>query len=232
MSSRLNIISSLFRKGKYVDILKTVARDIEQSQKEGTQIEQGINYYRALSLMYLKKYEEAIAALSSILESNLSLSSNYQCRMLRGYLFTCCKQYQNAEKEFLQLLDDGYESVQVYGALGHIVYHLQKKEESIDYLEKALSIDPNNKNALNSMGYILAEYNMDFEKAFACIEKVIKKDPRNTSYLDTYGYILFKKGLYEEAKRVFSMAYKMNAHPLIKEHLNIVEKVLSSPLAH
>lgn len=227
MSSRLNIIASLYRRGQYKEILKTLEREISKNKEEGTAIALSINYYRAISLVYLKKHEEAIEVFNIILESNLSLSSNYQCRMLRGYLFTCCSQYQNAEKEFLQLLEDGYESVMICGALGHIAYNLGKKEASITYLEKALSIDPNNMNVLNSMSYILAEYDMDFEKALTYIEKVIKKEPRNTTYLDTYGYILFKKGSYEEAKKVFSVAYKMSENPLIKEHLITVEKILS-----
>lgn len=236
MALHLNIITKLFQETEYKKIISLVKDELLYKESLNNrkdnikELEPKICYYYALSLVKIKEYAQAIQVLNAVIEANMGIALNYQCKMIRGYVFTHCNQFRNAEKEFLKLIEDGYESVLIYSALGHIAFKLARQDDAVFYLEKALKIEPENISALNSMSFVLAEYDLDLNKAAEHIEKVLKIEPRNPIYLDTYGYILFKQAKYHEAIKVFEYAYNAYQHPLIKRHLEEARNKISLPI--
>ena len=108
--------------------------------------------------------------------------------------------FRLAEFEMKQLLDGGYESPQVWAAFGYIHFMLNRTEESLSALQKALKLDPDNANALNSLGYIMAEKGLDIDTAISYCQAAVKLSPNNYAYLDSLGWAYFKAGMYEEAR--------------------------------
>lgn len=220
---RLSLISSLFHKRLFAEVIRLI--DKSKVNFQGNHSPK-ILYYLALSYTNLGNTQLALEYLDKVIVSNLGISFNYQCHMLKGYMFTMRKDYDEAISEFEGLLHKGYESSMVYGALGHVAFHLKQNDEALTYLEKALSLDPQNINALNSLSYLLVEYNIDLTRASKCIEKALELDPRNPSYLDTYGYILFKLNKFKDAKKILEYAFTLKPHETIKQHLQSVNKAL------
>ena len=175
-----------------------------------------VMYYKGLCYANLRKYENALEFLDACIKSHLDSSYLYQCRMLRGYIYTVTSRLRLAEAEFLNLLNEGYQSARIYAAVAHVEYHLKKVSAAVRHLQKALHIDPDNINALNSMSYILADNNVKLPFALEYIEKVLNLEPENAAYLDTYGYVLMKLRRFSEAKRVFRYALTISNHPDIK----------------
>ena len=73
----------------------------------------------------------------------------------------------------------------------------------MDTLQKALDLDARNANALNSLGFILAEEKLDPARAVTLCRQAVDIAPRNPAYLDSLGWALFQQGGLDEAKALF-----------------------------
>ena len=93
--------------------------------------------------------------------------------MILSYIYTITGRIKLAEFELNKLIEEGFESPQVFSNFSYIYYETGKVETSIEYLYKALALDPDNANALNSIGYILADRSIDTEKAVDYCRKAV-----------------------------------------------------------
>jgi len=89
---------------------------------------------------------------------------------------------------------------QFYMILGDIYHNLNDSEQSDNYYEKVLKIDPDNSVVLNNYAYYLSERGEKLELAEKMSKKSIELDPNNSSSQDTYGWILYKLNKFDEAK--------------------------------
>ena len=137
--------------------------------------------------------------LEQVLTSDLGFLYIYQSRMLVGYIYSVTERYRLAEFEFNRLLEDGYESAKVYAALAYVLYQQEQAAPAIAHLEKALRIDPENANAMNSLGYILAESSENLELAFSYCSRAARKRPNNPAYLDSLALAYEKRGQLDRA---------------------------------
>jgi tetratricopeptide (TPR) repeat protein len=159
-----------------------------------------LSYYLGLCYTHLEKYDEALLYLEQVVASEAGLIHLYQGRMLLGVIYALTKRYRLAEFEFRKLLDDGFESAKVYSALAYSLFLQKKAEESVALLEKALALEDDNPNALNSMGFILAEQNARLGTALKFCERAVEKNPRNPAYLDSLGWVHYRAGTYKDAR--------------------------------
>jgi tetratricopeptide (TPR) repeat protein len=177
-------------------------------------------YYLGLCYTQLRNYEEALIYLEQVVTSDADLVHVYQSRMILSYIYTITGRHRLAVFELESLLESGYESAQVYAAFGFVSYETGKIAEAIDYLEKALGIDPDNANALNSLGYILAETGTDLPRALDCCKKAVRKNDRNPAYLDSLGWVHHKLGNRNEAIYHLRKALAVsNADREVADHL-------------
>ncbi|MBI9103355.1 MAG: tetratricopeptide repeat protein [Spirochaetales bacterium] len=157
-------------------------------------------YYLGLCYTKLEKFDEALLYLEQVVTNHTNLLLIYQSRMILGYIYSVTERYRLAEFEMKQLVDGGYESPQVYAAIGYIHFMLNRTEESLKALQKALKLDPDNANALNSLGYIMAEKDLDLDTAIAYCLAAVRISPNNWAYLDSLGWAYFKAGRFPEAR--------------------------------
>jgi tetratricopeptide (TPR) repeat protein len=68
----------------------------------------------------------------------------------------------------------------------------QQYQQAEDYLQKCIEISPDFAEALNYLGYMLADRGEHLDKARALIEKAVKLEPKNGAYLDSLGWVFFK----------------------------------------
>ncbi|MBN2019120.1 MAG: hypothetical protein JW749_02715 [Sedimentisphaerales bacterium] len=79
-------------------------------------------------------------------------------------------------------------------------------KEAIKAYESLLEKKPNNTYVLNNISYILAENNLDLDKALEYAKRICEMRPDEPGYLDTYALALYKKGQFAEAMRVSQSA--------------------------
>ena len=205
----------LYRQGRYQEALASFLK-AELTPDEYPMF----SYNLGLCYARLKKFDEALLYLEQVVTSDLGFAQVYQCRMLLGYIYAETQRLRLASFEFRKLLEDGFESAKVYAALAHVLYLDQKASDSLECLEKALKLDPNNISALNSAGYVMAETDMRLNMAFLYCSRVVKAHPDNPVYLDSLGWVLHKMGNKKGAVGVLRKALLLApGQALIKEHL-------------
>ncbi len=186
-------------------------------------------YYIGLTLTQLERYDDALLFLEQVVNSHTNFLYIYQSRMILGFIYAITKRYKLAEFEFSKLLEAGLESTQIYASLGFIYYSQKKVDESIEILGRALKLDPLYPNALNSLGYIYAEENINMDKALEYCEKAAEIKPNSAAYLDSLGWVYYKIGEYKEARSCLRKALDLSpGNKEIARHMKAVLKNITS----
>lgn len=192
---------------------------IEESPAENLEL----SYYLGLCYTKLGQYDEALLYLEQVVTSHSNLFRIYQSRMVLSYIYTVTDRYKLAQFELNKLVDAGFESPQVYSAYGYILYAQNQVEKSIEYLKKALSLDPDNANAQNSLGYILAEEEINLEEALGYCKTAVRLKPENPAYLDSLGWTYYRLGKVDEAAGYLKKANSLaGGNKTIASHLREV----------
>lgn len=182
-----------------------------------------VMYYIGLCLTQLGNYDDALLYLEQVVQSEFSFLHIFQSRMVLGYIYSITGRYQLAEYEFRKLIDSGFESSQIYAAVGYVLYSQKKVKDAVSFLEKSLEMDPENANAENSLGYIIAEEDMNINRALKLCRKAIKKKPNNPAYLDSLGWVYYKKGNLAKAHSYLRQALDIApGNRQIVKHMKIV----------
>ncbi|GAB6091302.1 tetratricopeptide repeat protein [Spirochaeta dissipatitropha] len=168
-------------------------------------------YYLGLCYAQLKQYDEALLYLEQVAASDLDFARLFQGRLVIGFIYATTGRYRLAEFEFSQLIEEGYESPKVFSALAFALYKQEKIAQSISLLEKALELDPENANALNSLGFILADQEIKVQLALQYCRKAYEAYPENSAYIDSLGWAYYKCGNTREALRYLGTARKLLA---------------------
>ncbi|MBN1685987.1 MAG: tetratricopeptide repeat protein [Spirochaetales bacterium] len=163
-------------------------------------------YYLGLCHTQLGQYDEALLYLEQVVTTDLNILHIYQSRMILSYIYTKTGRFKLAEFELESLLSAGYESAQVYAAYGYVCYQSGRTDEAISHLNEALTLDPDNVNAMNSLGYVLSEEGKHLERALVLCRRAVEKKPENPAYLDSLGWVYFKLGRISEARATLRKA--------------------------
>ncbi len=95
-----------------------------------------------------------------------------------------------------------------------------QRAEAKKKIEEAISKNPKNVNALNYLGYTLAEEGEDLQRAEQLIVKALELEPDNGYFLDSLGWVYYKRGEYLKAEVELRKAVeKVPTDGVILEHL-------------
>jgi tetratricopeptide (TPR) repeat protein len=85
-----------------------------------------------------------------------------------------------------------------------------------------LAINPNNADALNTLGYILADANIRVAQAMGYIERALELDPENAAVIDSLGWALYRLGQNDKALVHLRQAMQLMPNDEIAAHLGEV----------
>jgi len=89
-------------------------------------------------------------------------------------------------------------------------------------LRRILDLQPDNFNAMNALGYTLADRTERYEEALALIERALELSPESAAIVDSMGWVQFKLGNYVEAIAQLERALELQFDPEIAAHLGEV----------
>ncbi len=182
-----------------------------------------LSYYLGLCYANLEQYEDALLFLEQVVTTHTDILIVYQVRLLLSYIYTVTRRYKLAEFELHELVKVGFESAQVYSILSYVSFAQKNPDKSLQYLEKALELEPENPNILNSRGYIGAESGSDIDSALMYCKKAVRMKNDHPAYLDSLGWAYYKAGRLEEARVYLKRAYSLSSSSkVIARHLKIV----------
>ena len=218
MDNTLKKAVDYYKEKKYELALKELLKS-DYSLDDDTDL----SYYLGLCYTRLEQYDEAVVFLEQVITTHPNVLYIYQCRMILCYIYAVTQQYKLAEFEIKRLIEDGYESAQVYSSYGYIEYHQGRIDRAVDYFREALGLDPEYPNALNSLGYILADEDIDPDEALKYCLRANKLMDDHYPYLDSLGWAYYKSGDNITAETILRDAYsKSGNNRIIGKHLKIV----------
>ena len=89
-------------------------------------------------------------------------------------------------------------------------------------LSQVLTINPEHADALNALGYTLADQTDRFDEALALITKALALRPDEPAFIDSMGWVLFRLGRFEEARSQLERAYQLFPNDEVASHLGEV----------
>lgn len=90
-----------------------------------------------------------------------------------------------------------------------------------------LESHPDHPQALNFLGYLLAEANRNLQEAEDMIRRALRRDPDNGAFVDSMGWVLYRLGRLEEARRELERATRLtDGDAVVREHLGDVYRDL------
>ena len=89
---------------------------------------------------------------------------------------------------------------------------------SHEYLRQILELKPNDPDALNALGYTLADRTDRYEEALSLIENALAQKPESAAILDSMGWVLLKLGRLDEAEPYFVKAWEISQDHEIAAH--------------
>jgi tetratricopeptide (TPR) repeat protein len=96
---------------------------------------------------------------------------------------------------------------------------LDRVPEAIIDLQVLVTEDPEDADALNALGYTLADRTEDYDEALSYIERALALSPDQPAILDSMGWVLFKLGRAEEALAYLERAFEAQEDAEIAAHL-------------
>jgi tetratricopeptide (TPR) repeat protein len=98
-----------------------------------------------------------------------------------------------------------------------------RKFDAEKVLRQMLVADPSNADALNYLGYMLAERGEQLDEAIKLVTRALATDPTNGAYLDSLGWAHFRRGNLPEAEKYLSAAVeRLPRNAEILDHLGDV----------
>jgi tetratricopeptide (TPR) repeat protein len=94
----------------------------------------------------------------------------------------------------------------VYLSAGARLERAKDYEGAEKHLKRAIEVNPDNGQALNYLGYMLADRSVHLDEAIGYIRRALDRDPDNGAYLDSLGWAYFRKGEYVRAEKALASA--------------------------
>ncbi|MDR2899905.1 MAG: tetratricopeptide repeat protein [Treponema sp.] len=180
-------------------------------------------YYLGLCYTKLERFDDALLYLEQVVTSGADPLRAFQCRMTLAYIYTITRRSKLAEFELKQLLNNGFESAQIFTTLAYAAFVQNQFDKALEYYQKALELDSHNSTALNGLGYILADRDIDPRKGLAYCKRAVDQRPQNPAYLDSLGWAYYKNGELIEARNWLRRAFEADPqHPDIKQHIRVI----------
>jgi tetratricopeptide (TPR) repeat protein len=141
----------------------------------------GGSQYMANTLYELEKYKEALDAINKA----ILIKEDESMRKLKGDILFKLGKYKDAIKEY----EKGIEKDENLYAIGFTYYKMGEHKKALEYLDKAITINPGNPYYYETKAEILLELEKK-EEAMREISKALEIDPDNPYLISTEVEIL------------------------------------------
>ncbi|MCK4776799.1 MAG: tetratricopeptide repeat protein [Actinomycetia bacterium] len=180
-------------------------------------------YYLGLYAGKREDYRKGIDYLEQILHHEYSYLHVKQIYLCLGFYHSELGENQKAIEYFEKALALDFNLTNAMAALGHIYSVGNQLDKSLKILESGLKIDPENPSLLNTLGYILADRDIDTARGLDLCLRAREKNPKSGAYCDSLGWAYYKNDNRIRGKQMLLEAERLLPdNEIIKEHLRIV----------
>jgi tetratricopeptide (TPR) repeat protein len=132
------------------------------------------------------------------------------------------KRYETAHEIYSKAMEKFGDNTELLYARGLNAADMDRVDILEQDLRKILSTQPDHIDALNALGYTLADKTDRLDEAKSYIERALSMNPNSPAILDSMGWVEFRLGNLPAARRYLEQAATLSDDPEIASHLGEV----------
>jgi len=178
----------------------------------------------AVTLYMLGQAQRALKDFDGATATVQKLKSTYPSDARGGYLDALVLrdrgQYEQAITAFELVMNRASRDGSLVYEYASLLERAGRLADAERALRGVLSKDPEDANALNSLGYMLADHGQRLDEAVDLVQRALKIEPANPSFLDSLGWAYFRQGKLDLADAPLTQAAeRLPTSSTVNEHL-------------
>jgi tetratricopeptide (TPR) repeat protein len=169
-------------------------------------------------LAVLGKPDEGLAKLAALAEEQRSWNLRVKAYLAQGEILRSEKRFKEGVEMYSRALQQKRDDTTLLYARGLMAEKVDRLDMAEADLLKVISKEPDNANALNALGYTLADRTSRYKEAQEYIKRAAKLVPDDPAILDSLGWVSYRLGEMDEALKWLSKAFSKMEDPEIAAH--------------
>jgi tetratricopeptide (TPR) repeat protein len=166
----------------------------------------------------LGRTEEGISQLEKIEQTETAWPKRLRAYLTHGEILNSQRRYAEGLELYSQALKQKPDDPDLLYARALIAEKIDRLDITEADLLKVLSSEPKNANALNALGYTLADRTGRLQEALGYIKQAAELIPDDPAILDSLGWVSYRLGHMQDALKWLRMAFEKLGDPEIAAH--------------
>jgi len=159
-------------------------------------------------LAVLGKPDEGLTKLEALAEDQEDWGLRVKAYLAQGEILRSEKRYKEGVEMYSRALQQNREDTTLLYARGLMAEKIDRLDLTEADLLKVISKEPENADALNALGYTLADRTSRYQEAQDYIQRAAKLVPDDPAILDSLGWVSYRLGEMEEALKYLARAFE------------------------
>ena len=159
-------------------------------------------------LSILGKPDEGLAKLEALAEQQTSWTLRVKTYLAQGEILRKQNRYKEGVEMYSRALQQNREDTTLLYARGLMAEKVDRLDMAEADLLKVISKEPDNANALNALGYTLADRTARYKEALKYIQRAAELVPDDPAILDSLGWVSYRLGKMDDAIKWLSKAFE------------------------
>ncbi len=169
-------------------------------------------------LAVLGKPDEGLAKLEALAEEQTGWELRVRCYLAQGEILRSQQRFKEGVEMYSRALQQNRDDINLLYARGLMAEKVDRLDMAESDLLKVISKEPDNANALNALGYTLADRTVRYAEALKYIKRAADLVPDDPAIMDSLGWVSFRLGKMDDAIKYLSKAFEMLEDAEIAAH--------------
>lgn len=158
-------------------------------------------------LALLGKADEGLAKLEALADKQTSWTLRVKLYLAQGEILRSELRYKEGVEMYSRALQQNREDTTLLYARGLMAEKVDRLDMAEADLLKVISKEPDNADALNALGYTLADRTSRYKEALEYIKRAAELVPDDPAILDSLGWVSYRLGKFDDAIKWLSKAF-------------------------
>jgi tetratricopeptide (TPR) repeat protein len=158
-------------------------------------------------LAQLGKPDEGLTKLEALAERQTAWALKVKVYLAQGEIYRSQRRYKEGVAMYSRALQENSEDTLLLYARGLMAEKVDRLDMAEADLLKVISKEPDNADALNALGYTLADRTSRYQEARGYILRASELVPDDPAILDSLGWVSYRLGKMDEALKWLSQAF-------------------------
>ena len=181
-------------------------------------------HQKARIYLQAKQYDKSYAVAS---DGRKRFPDTKELWGLEAYALVKLNKSAEAEKLLRKGLERHANDEEMLFTLGTVQDEMGKKDDAMKTMEAIIALNPKSFQALNYVGYSLAEKNTDLKRALSLVTAALEQSPNADFIVDSLAWVHYRLGNMEEAWKNINRCISLGGDdPTIWEHYGDIAKAM------